>query len=73
MDTTTSWGPEGRLVVPFLGFPIVRTIVFVGLYRGPSILGNHHVRRKVILPGPRAQLTDATATAATGGGPKAMA
>ena len=29
----------------FLGVPIVRIIVFWGLYRGPPILGNYHVRR----------------------------
>ena len=27
----------------FLGVPIIRTIVFWGLYWGPLILGNYHV------------------------------
>ena len=27
----------------FLGVPIVRTIVFWGLYWGPLILGNYHI------------------------------
>ena len=28
----------------FLGFSIIRTIVFWGLYLGPVILGNYHIR-----------------------------
>ena len=27
----------------FLGVPIIRTIVFWGLYWGPPILGNYHI------------------------------
>ena len=27
----------------FLGVPIIRTIVFWGLYWGPFILGNYHI------------------------------
>ena len=29
----------------FLGVPIIRTIVFGGLYWGPPILGNYHVKK----------------------------
>ena len=29
--------------VTFLGVPIIRTIVFLGLYWGPPILGNYHL------------------------------
>ena len=29
--------------VPFLGVPIIRTVVFCGLYWGPCILGNYHI------------------------------
>ena len=29
--------------VPFLGFPIIRTIVFLGVYIGYPILGNCHI------------------------------
>ena len=28
---------------PFLGVPIIRTIVFWGLYWGPLFLGNYHI------------------------------
>ena len=28
----------------FLGVPIIRAIVFWGLYRGPLVLGNYHIR-----------------------------
>ena len=31
-----------KLGVPF-GVPIIRTIVFGGLYWGPLILGNYHI------------------------------
>ena len=27
----------------FLGVPIIRTIVFWGLYWGPLVLGNYHI------------------------------
>ena len=27
----------------FLGVPIIRTIIFLGLYWGSPILGNHHL------------------------------
>ena len=27
----------------FLGVPIIRTIVFLGLYWGPLVLGNYHI------------------------------
>ena len=30
----------------FLGVPIIRTIVFWGLYWGPPILGNYQVKRQ---------------------------
>ena len=29
--------------VPFLGVPIIRTIIFLGLYWGRLILGNYHM------------------------------
>ena len=32
-----------KLGVPFLGVPIIRTIVFWGLYWGTLILGNYHI------------------------------
>ena len=44
------FGGFPKLAVPFwvlgLGFrvPIIRTIVFWGLYWGPLILGNYHLR-----------------------------
>ena len=28
---------------PFLGVPIIRPIIFWGLYWGPPILGNYHI------------------------------
>ena len=37
------YGGFPKLGVPFWGVPIVRTIVFWGLYWGPPILGNCHV------------------------------
>ena len=43
----TIWGfPEIRDT--FLGVPIIRTIVFWGLYWGPLILGNYHIECTVI-------------------------
>ena len=35
------WFPKIRDT--FLGVPIIRTIVFWGLYSGPLILGNYHL------------------------------
>ena len=32
-----------KLGVPYWGVPIVRIIVFVGLYWGPRVLGNYHI------------------------------
>ena len=32
-----------KLWVPLLGVPIVRMIIFLGLYWGSPILGNHHL------------------------------
>ena len=32
-----------KLGVPFSGVPIIRTILFWGLYWGPLILGNYHL------------------------------
>ena len=32
-----------KIRVPFLGVPIIRTIVFGGLYWAPPILGNYHI------------------------------
>ena len=37
------YGGFPKLGVPFLGVPIIRTIVFWGLYWGPTILGNYHM------------------------------
>ena len=40
--TSPIWGfPKIRGT--FLGVPIIRTIVFWGLYWGPLILGNYHI------------------------------
>ena len=33
----------------FLGFPIIRTIVFWGLYWGPLILGNYQIGKAIAL------------------------
>ena len=33
----------------FLGVPIIRTIVCLGLYWGPVILGNYHIANKPVL------------------------
>ena len=33
-----------KLGVPFLGVPIIRTIIFWGLYWGPLVLGNYQLR-----------------------------
>ena len=46
MEARVSWGliwgfPKIRGT--FLGVPIIRTIVFWGLYWGPLILGNYHI------------------------------
>ena len=40
--TLNRFGDFPKLGVPFLGVPIIRTIVFWGLYWGPLILGNYH-------------------------------
>ena len=37
------YGGFPKLGVPFWGVPIVRTLVFWGLYWGPLILGNYHI------------------------------
>ena len=37
--------------VPFLGVPIIRLIVFWGVYWGPPILGNYHVSIKIMVLG----------------------
>ena len=34
----------------FLGVPIIRTIVFLGLYWGSPILGNYHIIRYIVPP-----------------------
>ena len=36
-------GISNKFGVPFLGVPIIRTIVYWGLYWGTLILGNYHV------------------------------
>ena len=36
------WGFP-KIMGTFLGVPIIRTIVYLGLYWGPLILGNYHV------------------------------
>ena len=33
-----------KIIGTFLGVPVIRSIVFWGLYWGPPILGNYHVR-----------------------------
>ena len=38
-----SHGGFPKLGVTFLGVPIIRTIVFWGLYWGPPFLGNYHM------------------------------
>ena len=38
----------------FLGVPIVRTIVYWGLYWGPLILGNYHIGSTTLAPKPYA-------------------
>ena len=46
-------GDFPKLGVPFLGVPIIRTIVFWGLHWSPLILGNYHIgvtQRIGILP-----------------------
>ena len=40
--TSAQYGDFPKLGVPF-GVPIIRTIVFWGLYWGPLILGNYHI------------------------------
>ena len=40
--TRVIWGSP-KLGVPFLEVPIIRTIVFWGLYWDPSFLGNYHI------------------------------
>ena len=41
-----TWGFP-KIKGTFLGVPIIRTIVFLGLYLGPLILGNYHMEREV--------------------------
>ena len=37
------WGfPKIRGTI--LGVPIIRTVIYLGLYWGPPILGNYHVK-----------------------------
>ena len=38
-----TYGDFQKLGVPFLGVPIIRTIVYWGLYWGPLIVGNYHI------------------------------
>ena len=38
------FGSFPKLGVPFLGAPIIRIIIFWGLYWGPPILGNYHLK-----------------------------
>ena len=40
------YGGFPKLGVPFLGAPIIRTIVFWGLYWGPLILGMYHIETR---------------------------
>ena len=43
LSAKPTWGfPKIRGTI--LGVPIIRTIVFWGLYWGPLILGNYHIR-----------------------------
>ena len=39
----TLYGGFPKLGVPFLGVPIIRNIVYWGLYLGPLTLGNYHI------------------------------
>ena len=41
-DYSLTWGIP-KIVGTFLGVPIIRIIVFGGLYWGTLILGNHHI------------------------------
>ena len=42
LDVRYIWGfPEIRGTI--LGIPIIRIIVYLGLYWGPPILGNYHI------------------------------
>ena len=43
LNTCWRFGGFPKLGVPLLGVPIVRTIIFWGLYWGPLILGNYHL------------------------------
>ena len=43
---TSRFSSFPKLGVPFLGVPIIRTIVYLGLYWGPPILGNCHLRSR---------------------------
>ena len=45
------YGGFPKLGVPFLGIPIIRTIVFWGLYWGPLILGNYHISQGIMYIG----------------------
>ena len=38
-----------KIGVTFLGVPIIRVVVFWGIYWGPLLLGNHHVGIQCIL------------------------
>ena len=42
-DKMRTYGNFPKLGVPFWGVPIIRTIVYWGLYWGPLILGNYHI------------------------------
>ena len=44
----TMWGFP-KIMGTLLGVPIIRTIVFLGLYWGPLFLGNYHVKPKAEL------------------------
>ena len=45
------YGGFPKLGVPFLGVPIIRILIFWGLYWGPLILGNYHIGIKGLYKG----------------------
>ena len=49
-----TWGLP-KIRGSFLGVPIIRTMVFWGLYWGPPILGNSQINFWILDPGPKAQ------------------
>ena len=48
---SSRYGGFLKLGVPSWGFPMIRTIVFRGLYWGPPILGNDHIQPRDFFSG----------------------